>query len=185
MDVLTVKSLHIIFIVTWFAALFYGFRLFVYHAEADRKPEPERGILMRQYSIMERRLWHIIGWPSCILTFIFGFWLSSFHETSWVWSSANFYVKLFFVFGLLGYQIYGESVLRKLRDGIVPLTSTQFRLMNEIPTVVLIAVVFLIVWQDGLNWIWGTLGILGTASLLGFAVQLYKKRRAGKGEQVD
>lgn len=180
---LTVKALHIIFVVTWFAGLFYGFRLFVYHAEADRKPEPERTILMRQFAIMEKRLWHIIAWPSCILTVIFGTWLSVLKPS--VWTYPNFYVKLFFVLLLLGYQIYGEKVLRKLRDGIIPHTSTQFRLMNELPTLVLIAVVFLIVMLDGLNWIWGTLGIMGIAGLLAFAVKRYKKQREARGEQVE
>lgn len=69
----TVKALHIIFMVTWFAGLFYMFRLFVYQAEAEEKEELERNILVKQYRIMQWRLWYIITWPGGILTVLFGF----------------------------------------------------------------------------------------------------------------
>jgi putative membrane protein len=69
---LTVKALHIIFIVTWFAGLFYIVRLFVYQAEADQKEEPEKSILSKQYKIMAKRLWYGITWPSFVLTLLFG-----------------------------------------------------------------------------------------------------------------
>ena len=179
----TIKALHIIFMVTWFAGLFYGYRLFVYHAEADKKPEPERTILMRQYTIMEARLWHIIAWPSCILTVVFGLWLA-FIEPS-ILTVGAFHLKLFFVALLIIYQFYGEKMLRQLRDGIIPHSSTRFRLLNEVPTVILISVVFLIVLRDELSWIWGLLGILGIAGLLTFAVKKYRTARARRGEQVD
>lgn len=179
----TIKALHLIFMVTWFAGLFYGFRLFVYHAEADKKPEPQRTILMRQFTLMEGRLWHIIAWPSCVLTVLFGFWLSALNPA--VWSEGALHLKLFFVILLVIYQVYGERVLRKLRAGIVPHSSTRFRLLNEVPTVILIAVIFLIVLRDELSWIWGLVGILGIAGLLTFAVKKYRAARARKGEQVD
>src|SRR4051812_23540048 len=70
-----VKALHIIFVVTWFSGLFYIVRLFIYNREAVDKPDPERGILQRQFSIMIRRLWLGITWPSAILTLIFGLWM--------------------------------------------------------------------------------------------------------------
>lgn len=72
MDYNIIKSLHIIFVVTWFAGLFYMFRLFVYHAEALVIESPKRDILEDQYKIMEWRLWYIITWPSCVLTVLFG-----------------------------------------------------------------------------------------------------------------
>jgi len=68
-----IKALHIIFVVTWFAGLFYIVRLFIYFAEAQEKPEPERSILQNQFRIMQKRLWYGITWPSAILTLIFGF----------------------------------------------------------------------------------------------------------------
>ena len=76
MDIYNIlKSLHIIFVITWFAGLFYIIRLFVYHVEALEKPEPEKTILSNQYKIMENRLWYIITIPSAILTFVIAFWL--------------------------------------------------------------------------------------------------------------
>ncbi|MDG1517466.1 MAG: CopD family protein, partial [Flavobacteriales bacterium] len=70
-----VKSLHIIFIVTWFAGLFYMVRLFVYFTEAQDKEAIEKQILSNQYKIMMKRLWYIITWPSMILAIIFGAWM--------------------------------------------------------------------------------------------------------------
>ena len=66
------KSLHLIFVITWFAGLFYIPRLFIYQIEASEKPEPERGIVTAQLQLMARRLWYIITWPSAILALIFG-----------------------------------------------------------------------------------------------------------------
>src|ERR1043166_623958 len=70
-----VKAIHIIFIVTWFAALFYMVRLFIYNAEAQKKEEVERKILSGQFIIMQKRLWYIIGWPGMIGSLIFGLWM--------------------------------------------------------------------------------------------------------------
>jgi len=91
-----IKSLHIIFLVTWFAGMFYMVRLFIYNTEAADKPEATRSILQAQFRIMMKRLWWGITWPSAILTLIFGPWM-------WwlIGSLPNWlFVKLFFVLGL-------------------------------------------------------------------------------------
>ncbi len=62
-----IKSLHLIFVITWFAGLFYQPRLFIYHIEASKKESPEKEILEKQLKLMARRLWYIITWPSAIL----------------------------------------------------------------------------------------------------------------------
>ena len=69
------KALHIIFVVSWFAGLFYIIRLFIYHTEAEEKPESERKALQDQFKIMENRLWYIITWPAAILATVFGVWM--------------------------------------------------------------------------------------------------------------
>ena len=69
--ILYVKALHIIFIVTWFSGLFYIVRLFIYNTEALTEPEPAAGILQKQFSLMIKRLWLGITWPSAVLTLIF------------------------------------------------------------------------------------------------------------------
>ena len=66
-----IKSLHLIFVITWFAGLFYVVRLFVYQIEANEKPSPEREILLKQYKIMTYGLWYIISWISAVLAVIF------------------------------------------------------------------------------------------------------------------
>src|SRR5690606_34717573 len=90
------KALHIIFVVTWFAGLFYIVRLFIYQVEALEKPEPERGILGKQLNLMARRLWWGITWPSAILTLVFGIWVLS---QRWGYLEMGFmHAKLGFVF---------------------------------------------------------------------------------------
>ncbi len=180
MDIGILKSLHIIFVVTWFAGLFYIFRLFVYHAEAQTKDEPEKSILSKQYKIMESRLWYIITWPSAILTLIFGTLLLI--QLPGYLSEAFMHLKLTFVGILYLYQVYGEYVIRKLKHDTIPFSSTTFRLLNEVPTIILIAVVFLIVKRNTISWIWGTVAILGLAMILAMATKLYKKYRLQKGE---
>ena len=175
MDIGILKSLHIIFVVTWFAGLFYIFRLFVYHAEAQSKAEPERSILTKQYKLMESRLWYIITWPSAILTLIFGTLLLV--ELPGYLSEPFMHLKLAFVAVLYIYQVYGEFVIRKLEKGIIPFKSMTFRLLNEVPTLILIAVVFLIVKRNTISWIWGTVAILGIAISLTIATKMYKQYR--------
>src|SRR5690349_570746 len=99
-----ILALHIIFIVTWFAGLFYIVRLFIYHVEADQKAEPERNILIKQFQVMQRRLWYGITWPSAVLTFIFGpiLWLGYFPQYTF---QAFFILKLCFVAGLALYHL--------------------------------------------------------------------------------
>ena len=77
-------ALHIIFVVTWFAGLFYIVRLFIYHTEAEQKAEPEKSILQTQYKLMEKRLWYGITWPSMILTLIFGPWVMSYNFSYYI-----------------------------------------------------------------------------------------------------
>lgn len=172
---LIIKSLHIIFVVTWFAGLFYMFRLFVYHAEAARMAEPARSILINQYRIMEKRLWYAIAWPSCVLTLIFGTWLivlnPAYLTMPWM------HIKLFFVVLLVVYQFYGQRVLRNISEDPAKYSSMAMRFMNEVPTVILIAVVFAVVMKDNVSWVWGTVGILGIAVVLTISIKAYKKRR--------
>ena len=70
-----IKALHLIFVVTWFAGLFYIPRLFIYHIEAAAKPSPDKEILSNQLKLMTKRLWYIITWPSAVLCTVFAIWL--------------------------------------------------------------------------------------------------------------
>ncbi|MFD2037230.1 CopD family protein [Belliella marina] len=173
-----IKALHIIFIVTWFAGLFYIVRLFIYQAEAWQKPEHERKILIPQLNLMANRLWYIITWPSAILTLIFGFWVLSYR---WGYLQQGFmHAKLAFVFLLYLYHFYCQKIYSDLQNGTSKLTSTQLRVWNEVATILLFAIVFLIVLKSLISVVWGVVGIfvLGITMMLG--IKLYKKIREKK-----
>lgn len=175
MDYLNVKALHIIFVVTWFAGLFYIVRLFIYQTEALEKEEPERSILSAQLGIMSKRLWYAITWPSAVLTMIFGPWLL-FIQPSWL-KMPFMHIKLTFVFILMVYHIICHWLFKKLQKGETKWTSNQLRMWNEVATLILVAVVFLIVLKNSLSWIWGTIGIFAFAIILMLAIKIYKRLR--------
>lgn len=174
---LYIKALHIIFIVTWFAGLFYIVRLFIYHTEAEDKPEPEKGILQNQYKIMEKRLWYGIAWPSMIGTFIFGWWLVYYSPT--LLTQPWFIVKLCFVAGLFLYHLQCHAMFSQLQRGEIKYTSLKLRLWNELATVFLVAIVFIIILRNNTSFIWGLLGLVVFAGALYAGIAIYKK---GRGE---
>ena len=180
MSYAVLKALHIIFVVTWFAGLFYLFRLFIYHREAVDRPAVERDVLIPQFRIMERRLWVAITLPSGVLATVFGFALIV-QKPEWL-QEPFMWVKLAFVAALWAYMVLGARILGQCREGGPSATSMRLRFLNEIPTVILIAVVFLIVLQDAVGWIWGVGGILGLALILTVAIKRYQKSRSEVGE---
>ncbi|HEY5407266.1 MAG TPA: CopD family protein [Ginsengibacter sp.] len=168
-----IKALHIIFIVTWFAGLFYIVRLFVYSAEANDKSEPERSILLKQFGLMQKRLWYGITWPSAILTLIFGTWIGILYGSLPTW----LLVKLFFVLGLFVYHLSLQSIFTQQQKENFKWTSQRLRMWNEIATLFLIAIVMLAVVKQLLSLVWGV-GVLVTFTfLLLLAIKIYKKYR--------
>ena len=109
-----IKSLHIIFVVTWFAGLFYIPRLFIYYIEASEKKKSEKEILTNQLSIMMNRLWFIISWPSAILALLFGTWLLIL-VPSWLYENWMI-AKLIFVLGLILYHIKTHFIFKELQE---------------------------------------------------------------------
>jgi putative membrane protein len=170
-----ILAIHIIFVVCWMAGLFYIVRLFIYHTEAQEKPEPDRKILSDQFEIMERKLWYIITVPSMILVVAAGTamlillpaWLSQ----PWM------QIKLGFVLGLLVYHFICQNKMKQMARGIYTWTSAQLRIWNEVATIFLFAIVFLAVLKNALNWIYGVLGLVALAIVLMIAVKLYKRAR--------
>jgi putative membrane protein len=174
-SLLVLKALHLIFMVTWFAALFYIVRLFVYHAEAAQKPEPDRSILIKQYQLMQWRLWYIIGWPSMILTLIFG--IGMLIKNPGYLSLPFMHIKLGLVTLLVIYHFYCQRLLTRLQHNDLPMGTMGFRILNEVATLLLIAIIFVIVLRDSISWLYGILGIMGVALLMMLAIKLYKKAR--------
>ncbi|MFT4525257.1 MAG: putative membrane protein [Bacteroidia bacterium] len=174
-----IKALHIIFVITWFAGLFYIVRLFIYHAEAEKKPEPDRTILQTQYKLMEWRLWYIITWPSSILALVFGSTL--FYLNPGLLLVPAMQLKLIFVAGLFAYQIGCHRILNNLRKGDVNWSSMKLRMWNEVATLFLFAIVFLVVLKDMLSWVYGLVGLIALAAMMMLGIKIYRKLRAGKG----
>ena len=175
---LYIKSLHIIFIITWFAGLFYIVRLFVYQIEASQKPSPEKEILGSQLKLMSSRLWNIITWPSMILAVFFGIWMlfinSALLHIPWM------QVKLIFVGLLIIYQFKCHQIFKQLQNGVVKHSSNYMRLFNEVPTLILFAVIFLVILKSAVNWIYGTVGIFVFALMLMMGFKIYKRIREKK-----
>jgi len=178
MDFLYLKALHIIFIVTWFAGLFYIVRLFIYHAEAEKKEEPAKTILQTQYKLMEKRLWYIITWPSAILATTFAIWMlvlnPSYLEMPWMHVKLSFVLALFFFHGVC------HSMYRQLQRDVIKYSPLKLRIWNEVATIILFAVVFLVVLKNAINWIWGVVGIVLVSVILMLSIKLYKKIRKKK-----
>src|ERR1700737_1377791 len=169
-----VKALHIIFIVTWFSGLFYMVRLFIYNAEAARKPEPEKTILQGQFRTMIRRLWMGITWPSAILTLIFGPWMMILLGSMPTW----LLIKCCFVLGLYAYHLSLQVIFRQQMRGNFRYSSQQLRIWNEVATIFLVAIVMLVVVKQNMSWAWGLAGLFGFVIVLMSAVRIYKSVRA-------
>jgi conserved hypothetical integral membrane protein len=132
---LWIKSLHIIFMVTWFAGLFYLPRLFVYHAMSDDAPGIER------FKVMERKLYYGIMTPGAVLTILFGLWLWLGYGISGGWLHA----KLALVIVLIAYHLYCGKLLADFKYDRNRRGHVYYRWFNEFPVAILIAVVILVV----------------------------------------
>ena len=178
MSILYLKALHIIFVVTWFAGLFYIVRLFIYHTEANELPEVEKNILQKQYKLMEKRLWYGITWPSMILTFVFGTWMIV-EMYGWdvpIW----LLLKLAFVFGLLLYHIQCHVIFNQLKKDVIKWSSMKLRFWNELTTLFLVSIVFIVVLKDMGSFVKGIIGLLLFAAALSLAIIIYKRSRKKK-----
>lgn len=175
MTYLYLKSLHLIFVITWFAGLFYIVRLFVYQIEAHNKPSPDKEIIGDQLKIMSKRLWYIITWPSMILAIAFAIWMVAMR--TFLLTDAWMQVKLGFVVALIAYHIKCHLIFKDLQNDEVKYSSNWMRVFNEGATVILFAVVFLVILKNAVNWIYGTLGIILFAVIIMLAVRMYKRIR--------
>ena len=174
-----VKALHIIFVVTWFAGMFYIVRLFIYNAEANDKPEPARTILSAQFGVMSRRLWYGITWPSAILTLIFGPWMWYLYGGLDNWLA----IKLCFVVGLYIYHYTLHIIFKQQSKGIFKYSSQKLRVWNEVATIFLVAIVMLATVKQGLSVIWGLGGLVAFVIVLMSAIKIYKAVRQKEADK--
>lgn len=172
-----IKSLHIIFVVSWFAGLFYLPRILVYHAESQDKSEPERSILSTQFEKMQKVLFNAIMIPAMFLTWLTGLsliylqWWDGFGQHTWL------HLKLGFVVGITIYHFYCRYIILQFRQKNFIFSGPQLRLFNEIATILLVSVVFLVVGKNSLDWLYGLLGFTLFGILIMAAVKIAKRFR--------
>lgn len=183
MQFLYAKSVHIIFVVTWFAGLFYSVRLFIYFAEAAEKSELEQKILQTQYKIMAKRLWYIITWPSAVITGLTAAYLL--HQNPEYLKMPWLHVKLSFVALLYLYHFKCHAIYKSLQNDAMRYSPTKLRIWNEVATVLLFAIIFIVVLKSTINWIYGVVALLALSVALMFAVKAYKAFRQKNMSQND
>ncbi|KAA8482256.1 putative membrane protein [Arcticibacter tournemirensis] len=175
---LYIKAIHIIFVVCWMAGLFYIVRIFIYHIEAREREEDVQKILFPQFALMASRLWNIITVPAMILTVLAG--IAMLYLNPYLFQADWMLVKLGFVVGLLIYHFVCQHVMIQLRNGIFSWTSTQLRIWNEVATILLVAIVFVVVLKNALNWIYGIIGLFLFIFIIMMGVKIYKYYRLKK-----
>ncbi|RQO30581.1 protoporphyrinogen IX oxidase [Taibaiella sp. KBW10] len=177
---LYLKALHIIFVITWFAGIFYMPRLFIYNTEAQSNPSEEaKKVLTQQFEIMMKRLWRGITIPSALLTAVFGpvvmYKFGYFNSVpSWLW------VKLCFVLGLYVYFFFLHHIFKQQMRRVYTYSSMQLRIWNEVATIFLVIIVFLVSVKDAMSWIYGLIGLVIFIIALMSAIRVYKIIRSKK-----
>jgi putative membrane protein len=155
-------------------------RLFIYNTEAAEKDEPEKSILQKQFSVMIKRLWLGITWPSAVLTLIFGplvmlngNWDKTLGEQSGRWLE----VKLVFVVLLYVYHFSLHAIYKQQLAGTFRYSSQKLRVWNEVATIFLVPIVMLATVKSSLSWLWGLIGLIGFVIVLMSAIKIYKALR--------
>ena len=171
------KSLHIVGFVAWFAGMFYLVRMFVYYRESELRDEPERSILTKQYSLMQNRVYNIICSPAMMFTWFCG--IGMIVILGWDWFAGQYWLhaKLLLLLGLTGYQLYCKKIMQQLEVGATKITSFQFRLLNEVPTIFLLSIVLIAVYKNLANFSYIFVAIIAFAVTLYFSAKAYKSYR--------
>jgi putative membrane protein len=179
-DYLLAKALHVIGFISWFAGLFYLVRLFIYHAEAGQRPEPERAILQPQLELMAARLWTIITVPAMIVTFVGGLSMVAQLDVlaTWLW------VKFGLLAGLVAYTLGCGRIRRRQAAKTSTWSAGRLRMFNEVATMFMVAIVFLAVFKTTLSIAWGVGGLLGLGIALMLGIRGYRAILARKADTV-
>lgn len=172
-----IKAVHIIFVISYFAGLFYIIRLFIYHTETQEKPEWEKETLRKQFRFMEERLWNIITVPAGIFVLLTG--VSMLIMNSALLSQPWMHVKLTAVILLLGYHIWSWKTLKEIQKDIYKMKSVRLRMMNEVATLLLFVIVFAVVLK-GLfleYWYWILISFVTVGVLIMLTVRLVNRKK--------
>jgi putative membrane protein len=167
-----VLSLHLVSVVAWFAGLFYLGRLFIYHAEALGKPEPDRGVLLAQFTLMEGRLWRAITAPAAGATLVFGIWLL---YLTGAWRLPWFHAKLALLVLLFAYHGASNRFRMDLEKGRAR-TVRFYRFWNESATLLLFTIVFTAVFKRAAGAGYGLIAV-GVLTAVGMGVFMLTRGR--------
>lgn len=176
-----IKAVHIIFMVSYFAGIFYLVRLFVYYKDTDEFEENRKQVLREQYVFMARRLWNIITVPAGVIMLVSGITLIVLNfgllKTPW------FHLKLTFLLGLAAYHYWcWKKVLqiKNLNGNILPIANIKLRQANEIATFILFLVVFTVILKSMVISFWWQLivGFIVLVALIMMTVKLVNKKRS-------
>lgn len=173
------KSIHIIFVISYFAGIFYMVRLFVYDTEALEKNNQEGDILHKQLSYMQSRLWDIITVPAFIIMCITGLYMLYLTEWSYL-KQGWMHVKLLFIFFLFIYHYWTFATIRNLQKRKITLRSVQLRMMNEVATIILFVVTFAVVLKHAFitYWYWALISFICMGALIMIIVKLVNKDKS-------
>ena len=171
------KSLHVVGFVSWFAGLFYLVRIFVYQVESWEKLEPEKSILSHQFDLMAHRVYTIICKPALYITWIFGLGMLWLNGLAWLEANSWMIIKLVFLVALSLYHFWCGALIPKLEQRKLGISSFQFRMLNEVPTIFLVAIALLAVYKNSLDFIITFGGILLFGISLFLATKAYKRAR--------
>lgn len=172
------KAFHIVGFVSWFAGLFYLVRMFVYRAEVDQKPEHLREDWKKQFHLMEWRVYKMIATPAMVITWFCG--LSMLTLNSALLQQPWMHVKLSLLVLMVLYHLYCKKVIVMQEKDVDTKSSLYYRLLNELPTLFLVAIVLLAVMRDLLDFVKLFAGILVFGFCLYQFVKAYKRKREGK-----
>lgn len=156
-----VKAIHLIFMVSYFAGIFYLVRLFVYYKDTDNFETEKKQILREQYVYMARRLWNIITVPAGIIMLGTGLWMLFFYFPTFpllTWNPFSwFYLKIIFLLALLLYHYWCWKKilqLKKLNGNSLPIANIKLRQANEIATFILFLVIFTVILKSAVLAYW-------------------------------
>lgn len=133
-------------------------------------------VLHEQFMLMERRLWWMITTPAMCITVASA--LVMLYLSPGLLGQGWMHIKLAFVLGLLFYHFKSQQIMKRLAAQKSTWTSAQLRLWNEVSTIILFAIVFLVIFRSAIDWIYGVLGLVGLAMLLMILIKVYKRYRS-------
>ena len=169
------KAIHVIFVVSYFAGLFYIVRLMIYHTETQNMEDPKKSILQDQYTFMEKKLWNVITAPALIILITMG--LNMLYKNQGLLQMPWMKSKLGMVSVLLLYHLWCWRTLKQVQNKVFKYTSVQLRMMNELATILLFVIVFAVIQKTdfGRDWYWSIVSFFGSGTILMIIVRLINR----------